>query len=79
MKTSPLIQIHHVLEAMCGDCRLSVAPVTSGWELSVREQKSGRTLFSGERCSENAAKRAAADYLAMCGGRTEPLQWTLHW
>ena len=79
MTRAPLVQIHHVLEASCGDWRLAVAPVADGWELEVREQNSGRKLFTGERCSAAAAKRAALDYVALCREVRQPLNWTLHW
>ncbi len=74
----PLIQIRQVHVAKVGAFQLSVASDPDGWTATVIE--GSKTVYSAQRCSSAAAKRAAVEFAffpAPCA--TTRIEWVESW
>ena len=83
----PLIQIHSGSRTAWCDLLLSVETGAEGWTAKVRDH--GRTLYSAQRSSRNAARAAAVEFalFRVAGGTScesperlaGQLRWSEYW
>jgi hypothetical protein len=80
-----LIQIRRGYSVDCQGLRLSIECDAEGWRAEVRD-RDRRTVYSAHRCSERAAKLAAAEYVVFGTGSfrspeelVRQLAWSEYW
>ena len=64
---APLIQIRRTVEAECGPVSLSLEAASGAWSVRVSD-RDGRTLYTAQRSSLNAAQAAATEFALWTAG-----------